>query len=284
MDFGYTISAPVGNGFGFGQILPPLSTERGVRREQTNSSQLSITGSCWIMTGFTDNGGGSFAISGDYISSLISPKYKNGFNNEVTISNLFEACPIPINNGIASAYIPTEIVLHNVLIDLVFRKRSNTPGDVYFETTIGDMVFKAYSGLNEIVQNPLPNFNEASSSFFALGIHNFTVGAPPYVVHKFITPFGSTSSYSRDSFGNWNGVCYRPVGGAVGGYGYVRHTSSFYYFDAMTETEWQTYLRELYDYPSYLPDNTSLIVSGIGYAPICCFAYSNDVPDYIEYI
>lgn len=284
MNAGYFILSPNQDGFGFGQIIPPLSQTRGKHDEYTNSwtgggyRHVRDTGTWWIVTDVVDNGGGSFTVSGDYVSNLMSATYENGFGQQETTSGVFKAVPLMINNRVLSAYIPVPVTINNVVTTLGFNS------DKSLNIAKGSVTFAPYINGGLFTQDAIPSINDSPTpETTILAIHNLSFRSQTrqmellprmpisnslhYYQQNWTTGGGTTSSTS--------GIYYKAITPCAWSLKYG--SSTLRNVEVGLATDMEQWLANGYNYPSMYQDMTSANC-------YCCFDYQSNVPDYIEYV
>lgn len=271
MNHGYFI-APSGDAFGFGQILPPLSTTRGRHQEQTSGGYVTRrydTGTWWIATDVVDNGNGQYDVYGDYVSNLAGAvAFEDGIGNTQTTNGLFKAVPVYINNRIVSAYIPTSFTINNVVVAL--RINPNTKemeiekGSVTFEPWINGRLFtqEAVPSLSDVSQDSLAMRNAVIRNYLgAFEFLPFLSGGLSVFQHYWSRVYGST------------GIYYKAASDCAWSYEYSAQTSDVQVGLAEDMAKW---LKDYYEHS--IPGNMCS-----PYA-FCNFEYQADVPDYVEFV
>jgi hypothetical protein len=272
MNYGYFI-APSGDAFGFGQILPPLSTTRGRHQERRNSAggyELKYdTGTWWIATDVVDNGNGQYDVYGDYVSNLAGTvAFEDGMGNTQTTNGLFKAVPVNINNRIVSAYIPTSFTIDNVVVVLSINPNTKEleieKGSVTFEPWIHGQLFTqgAVPSLSDVSQDSLAMRNAVIRSSGRLFEFLPFLGGGSIVFHHEWRP-----NYTR-------GIYYKAASDCVWCYEYpAQNLSNLQVGLAEDMAKW---LKYHYEYS--MPWN---MCSPNAY---CNFEYQADVPDYVEFV
>lgn len=273
MNHGYFI-APSGDAFGFGQILPPLSTTRGLRREQRSGGYTTAiydTGTWWIATDVVDNGNGQFDVYGDYVSNLAGPvAFEDGIGNTQTTNGLFKAVPVYINNRIVSAYIPTSFTINNVVVAL-----SINPNTKELEIEKGSVTFEPWKNGQLFTQEAVPSPSDVPQDSLAMR-------------NAVIRGYGGTFEFLpflRGDFSVFQHV-WRRDGGTRGIYYKATSDCAWVYeypgLDPLSRQvglaeDMAKWLKDIYEHP--LKGNT--VCSPNAY---CNFEYQADVPDYVEFV
>jgi len=276
MNHGYFI-APSGDAFGFGQILPPLSTTRGRHREQRSGGYVQAeynTGTWWIATDVVDNGNGQYDVYGDYVSNLAEAVFEDGIGNTQTTNGLFKAVPVNINNRIVSAYIPTSFTINNVVV--VLRINPNTKE---LEIEKGSVTFEPWINGQLFTQEAVPSMSDVSQD--SLAMRNAVIRDVPYPRGTFeFLPFlrGGSSTFQHEwsrSFGTTRGIYYKAASDCAWCYEYpAQSLSNVQVGLAEDMAKW---LKDYYKNP--VPWN--IMGSPDAY---CNFEYQADVPSYVEFV
>jgi hypothetical protein len=277
MNYGYFI-APSGDAFGFGQILPPLSTTRGFHREQRSGGYVQAeynTGTWWIATDVVDNGNGQYDVYGDYVSNLAGAvPFEDGMGNTQTTNGLFKAVPVNINNRIVSAYIPTSFTINNVVVVLSINPNTKEleieKGSVTFEPWINGQLFtqEAVPSLSDVSQDSLAMRN-ARISADVLGGQGlfvflpFLSGDPLIFRHEWRRGYGT------------RGIYYKAASDCAWCYEYP---GSSYNLQVGLAEDMAKWLKYLYEHP--LPPGYGMSSPNA----YCNFEYQADVPDYVEFV
>lgn len=274
MNYGYFI-APSGDAFGFGQILPPLSTTRGLHREYGIGSVYD-TGAWWIATDVVDNGNGQYDVYGDYVSNLAGTvAFEDGIGNTQTTNGLFKAVPVNINNRIVSAYIPTSFTINNVVVVL-----SINPNTKELEIEKGSVTFEPWINGQLFTQEAVPSLSDVSQD--SLAMRNAVIRAVGTGAFEFLPLLKGGLSvfqhyFRRDSLyprGATFGIYYKAASDCAWCYEYPSAPSPRKVGLAEDMAKW---LKDHYEYP--MQGNT--MCSPNAY---CNFEYQDAVPDYVELV
>lgn len=276
MNHGYFI-APSGDAFGFGQILPPLSTTRGLHREKSGGYvTIYDTGAWWIATDVVDNGNGQYDVYGDYVSNLAGTvAFEDGIGNTQTTNGLFKAVPLNINNRIVSAYIPTSFTIDNVVV--VLRINPNTKE---LEIEKGSVTFEPWINGRLFTQEAVPSLSDVSQD--SLAMRNAEIGG--YAGKFEFLPFLRGSSNVFQHYfrldpvyprGANFGIYYKAASDCAWSYEYPAH--SLLNVQVGLAEDMAKWLKDIYEYP--LQGNT-MCSSGA----YCNFEHQVDVPNYVEFV
>jgi hypothetical protein len=274
MYYGYFI-APSGDAFGFGQILPPLSTTRGRHREQRSGGYVQAeynTGTWWIATDVVDNGNGQYDVYGDYVSNLAGTvAFEDGMGNTQTTNGLFKAVPVNINNRIVSAYIPTSFTINNVVVVL-----SINPNTKELEIEKGSVTFEPWINGQLFTQEAVPSLSDVSQDSLAMRnarIRDVSYPGATFVFLPFLSgdPLIFQHYWSRN-FGT-SGIYYKAASDCAWCYEYP---GSSYNLQVGLAEDMAKWLKYHYEYS--MPWN---MCSPNAY---CNFEYQADVPDYVEFV
>lgn len=285
MNHGYFI-APSGDAFGFGQILPPLSTTRGLHREKSGGYvTIYDTGAWWIATDVVDNGNGQYDVYGDYVSNLAGTvAFEDGIGNTQTTNGLFKAVPVNINNRIVSAYIPTSFTINNVVVAL-----SINPNTKELEIEKGSVTFEPWINGRLFTQEAVPSLSDVSQDSLAMRNAVIRGGTNYGVKFEFLPflrsdwgfsaaePYAFQHYFRRDSVyprGATFGIYYKAASDCAWCCEYLAPPSPWKVGLAEDMAKW---LKDIYEYP--LQGNT--MCSPNAY---CNFEYQADVPDYVEFV
>lgn len=272
MNHGYFI-APSGDAFGFGQILPPLSTTRGRHREQRSGGYVTYVcnmGAWWIATDVVDNGNGQYDVYGDYVSNLAGTvAFEDGMGNTQTTNGLFKAVPVNINNRIVSAYIPTSFTINNVVVVLSINPNTKEleieKGSVTFEPWINGQLFtqEAVPSMSDVSQDSLAMRNAVIRNYAgAFGFLPFLRGPWDVFQHDWSRYYGT------------RGIYYKAASDCAWCYEYPAYSLSD--VQVGLAEDMAKWLKNYYEH--------SLPVSMCSPDAYCNFEYQADVPDYVEFV